>query len=330
MPIKNVLREKLELQIKKNINLKLRIHIFFLAMLLMVYKQVCGQQDPLFTQYMFNTQVINPAYAGIWGRSGVNLLVRKQWAGLDRSPLTQAVSVFSPLKNDLIGLGLTVSNDQFGFEKRLGIFGDYVYEIAFTDVVRLRMGLKFGFMNYQNPLSQFKLYPDGKYDPVYTEDIEIRFLPNFGAGLFLYGDNYYVGFSVPKMVKNNLNANYNNYTKIGETTHFYLTGGYVFKLNPMLHFKPTAMLRATPGAPFQFDLGANFLFYEKLWVGPMFRSGDAMCAIVQWVFNNNLRLGFAMDFSYSRLYKYQLGTYEFTMSYDLDHFSRANNNPKYF
>ncbi len=289
-----------------------------------------AQQDPLFTQYMFNMQMINPSYAGIWDRSGINSLVRKQWAGIDRTPLTQVVSVFTPLKKESVGVGFTITNDHYGLETRTGFFGDYAYQIDITGDTKLRLGLKFGFMNYQNPLTKYKLYPDGKYDLAFAEDIDLKFLPNFGVGGFLYNEKYYVSFSIPRLINNNFRANYNNFSSLGEIRHFYLSGGSVFPMGQHFRFKPTAMVRATIGAPLQYDIGANFLFMEKLWIGPMLRSGDALCAIVQWVFNNNLRIGFAMDFSYSEIYRYQNGTYEFTLSYDLDYFSRNYLKPKYF
>ena len=306
------------------------IHIALVGFLALVLQKGFCQQDPLFTQYMFNNQLINPAYVGIWDRSGLNALVRKQWTGIENTPLTEMVSVFTPLRKETIGIGMTVSADQFGFEKRLGIFGDYAYQVELTNTLKLRMGLKFGFMNYQNPLSRYKLYPDGKYDPVYVEDIDIKFLPNFGFGLFLYDEKYYLSFSVPKLITNDMKVNYNNFSSLSEIRHFYFTGGYVFRLSDHLYLKPTAMVRATLGAPVQFDLSANFLLYERLWVGPMYRSGDALCAIVQWVLTNNLRIGFAMDFSYSEIYRYQLGTYEFSLSYDLDYFSRTYLKAKFF
>jgi type IX secretion system PorP/SprF family membrane protein len=306
--------------------------IFLFLMAFITVEKAHCQQDPLLTQYMFNTQLINPAYTGIWDRSGINSLVRKQWVGISQSPLTEMVSVFTPLKNEAIAVGISVIADQFGLEKKLGIFGDYAYQIDLNRELKLRLGLKFGFMNYQNPLTQYinKLYPDRVYDPVYTEDIELRFLPNFGFGAFLYTNDYYVSFSVPKIINNSFGPNYNNFSNLSEIRSFYLTGGYVFKLNQFLHFKPTAMIRATIGAPIQFDLGANFLILDKLWVGPMLRSGDALCAIVQWVFNNNLRIGFGMDFSFSDIYRYQMGTYEMTLSYDLNYFSRSFMKAKYF
>lgn len=291
-----------------------------------------SQQDPIFTQYMFNTQTINPAYAGMWEKIGFTSLVRKQWAGINRTPLTEVLSFHSPLKNEYVGAGLNIINDQFGREKRLSIFADYSYEISLTPKTRLRFGLKFGFLNYKNPLTEYQLYPDQQYDQAFAEDVDLKFLPNFGVGTFLYEENYYVTLSVPKLLKNNFQTNINNYSTQAEVQTIYFGGGYVFRILTLnnLIFKPTALVRATWGAPIQYDVAANFMLMERLWLGTMFRSGDAICFTSQWIFNNNLRVGFAMDVTYNEIYPYQFGTYELTIGYDIDFYGRSYVRSKYF
>lgn len=291
-----------------------------------------SQQDPIFTQYMFNTQMINPAYAGMWEKIGFMSLVRKQWAGINRTPLTEVISIHSPLKNEYVGMGLNIINDQFAREERLSIFADYSYEVSLTARTRLRLGFKFGFLNYKNPLSDYKLYPDNQYDPAFAEDVDLKFLPNFGFGAFLYDENYYVSFSIPKLVKNDFQTNINNYSTQAEIRTFYLASGYVFRFNSLnnLVFKPTLMIRTAINTPIQYDLSANFLLREKLWLGAMYRSGDAVCFVSQWMFSNNLRVGFAMDVTYNEIFPYQYGTYEITVGYDIDFYGRSYVRAKYF
>jgi len=289
-----------------------------------------GQQDPIFTQYMFNTQAINPAYAGMWEKTGFISLVRKQWAGIDRSPFTQMVSFHSPMRNEYVGIGLNVINDRFAYEERLSVFADYAYELLLTPQRRLRLGMKFGFMNYQNPLTRYKLYPDGIFDPAFQEDIDLKFLPNFGVGAFYYSEDFYLSFSIPKLVKNDFVENRNNYSTLAEVRHVYLSSGYVFDLKPTLKFKPTMMMRAVMGAPVQIDFSANFLINEKLWLGAMVRTGDALCFVAQWIFDNNIRIGYAMDITFTEIYRQQNGTYEFTLSYSIDFYGRSYVRSKYF
>ena len=299
---------------------------------LLVTLQSAAQQDPIFTQYMFNGQIHNPAYAGMWEKIGFTALVREQWAGINRAPLTEAISFHTPLSNAAVGLGFNIINDTYGREKRLSVLADYAYEVNLTPQRRLRFGIKFGFVNYKNPLTDYELYPDGEFDRAFAEDVDLSFLPNFGIGAFLYEDNYYVGLSIPKLVENDFKDNYHNYSTKAEVRTIYVNGGYVFQFlaGDKLVFKPTAMVRASWGAPVQYDLAANFLIKERLWLGIMNRSNNAVCVTAQWMFNNNMRVGFAMDVTYNEIFPYQNGTYEFTIGYDVDFFGRSYMRAKYF
>ncbi|MDD4755365.1 MAG: type IX secretion system membrane protein PorP/SprF [Prolixibacteraceae bacterium] len=291
-----------------------------------------GQMEPVLTQYMFNMQVVNPAYAGMWEKIGFSSLVRKQWTGINRSPLTEVFSFHTPLRNETTGLGLNVTNDEYGREKRFGVFGDYAYEVSLTPETRLRLGLKFGFFNYKNPLTQYQLYPDNQYDPAFGEDVDLRFFPNFGVGAFLYREDYYISFSVPNMMKNDFKANINNYSSLADIRSFYLAAGYVYRFITLnnLVVKPNMMIRATMNLPLQYDLGINFLLREQLWLGLMFRSANALSFVSQWIFDNNLRLGFAVDITYNEIFPYQYGTYEITLGFDMDFFGRSYIRAKYF
>ncbi|HKJ79062.1 MAG TPA: type IX secretion system membrane protein PorP/SprF [Prolixibacteraceae bacterium] len=291
-----------------------------------------GQLDPIFSQYMFNMQTINPAYAGMWEKVGFSTLVRKQWAGINRTPLTEILSIHSPINEDGMGLGFNIINDHFGRENRLSVFGDYSYEVSLTPRRRLRLGFKFGFMNYKNPLTEYELYPDNQYDPAFAQDVDLKFLPNFGVGAFLYQDEYYITFSVPKLIQNSFSANINNYTSLAEIRTFYLGGGYVFRFIMMnnLVFKPTMLVRATWNMPIEFDLGANFLLHEQIWLGLVARSFNAVSFVSNWMLDNNLRIGFAMDITYNDIFPYQYGTYEVTLGFDVDFFGRSYIRAKYF
>jgi type IX secretion system PorP/SprF family membrane protein len=277
-------------------------------------------------------QPVNAAYAGMWEKIGFSSLVRKQWTGINRSPLTQVISFHTPLKNKKVGLGLNIMNDRYGLENKLSIFGDYAYEISLTPKTRLRLGLKYGFVNYKNPLTQYQLYPDGEYDYAYAQDVDLKFLPNFGLGAFLYEENYYISLSIPKLIKQSYTANINNYDLEAQIQTLYIGAGYIFQFITLnyLVFKPTILLTANRGLPLQYDIGANFLLSEKVWLGLMLRSGNALSFISQWIFDNNLRLGFAVDLTYNEIFPYQYGTYEVTLGFDMDFFGRSYIREKYF
>lgn len=274
-----------------------------------------AQQEPTYTQYMFNTQTINPAYAGTWEALGFMLLAREQWVGIDGAPSTQTFSFQNLHKNERTGYGVNIINDKYGKEKRFSVFGDYSHMVQVTNDLKLRMGLKAGFSAYSNNLSSYDVItPD---DPFFQGEVDYKFMPNFGIGLFLYQDNFYAGISIPKIVNNEFENNYNNYSSQAEIRHYYIMGGYVFNISEKLIFKPTMLGKMVKGAPAQFDFSANFLIAEKVWLGAMYRSGDAFGFLAQWVINNKLRLGYSVDFAFGEIGGYQNGTHEIMISYEI-------------
>jgi type IX secretion system PorP/SprF family membrane protein len=312
---------KFKLNIKKGIGI---------LVLVILANTTFAQQDPMYTQYFFNTQTINPAYAGTWQSLGFMALARRQWMGWDGAPVTYTFSMQAPMKNDRVGLGLNIINDVIFKEKRFGIWGDYSYKVVFDQKTNLRMGLKGGFTNYSNNLGAYDVIDIN--DPLFQGDLENKFLPNFGAGLFLSNPKYYVGLSVPKLLHTDLNEeeNANNFSMQAEFRHFYLQGGMIFDLNENLKFKPTFMAKALKGVPPQFDFTANFLLAEKFWLGAMFRTNDAYGFIAQWIFNKDLRIGYSYDFSTTKLQNYHHGSHEIMVSYELRTLKELVVSPRYF
>lgn len=276
-----------------------------------------AQQDPMFTQYYFNTQTVNPAYAGTWESMGFLVLGRHQWTGFPGAPKTYTLSVQTPTRNEKVGLGFNIVNDKYGYVKTIGLMGDYSYRLQVGQESYLRLGLKAGFTNYSNDLSRYLQDPDSPYDPSGDDMIDVKFMPNFGVGAFLYGENYYVSLSIPKMVQNKFTNNYNNFSTQAEVRHLFLLAGYVFTLSSDLKFKPTFLTKAVMDAPVEFDLTANFLLRDKVWLGAMYRTGDAYGFVAQWVIDKQLRLGYAVDFTTTRLQHHHNGTHEVMISYEI-------------
>lgn len=291
---------------------------------------VVAQQDPMYTQYMFNTQTINPAYAGTWESIGLMAVARQQWLGFNDAPRTYTFTLQAPLRNERVGLGLNVISDKIGLEKRFGFYGDYSYKLKIDDKNNLRLGLKAGFTNYSNNLEEYSLYPDGVDDPLFQGEIDNKFMPNFGAGAYLYGRRYYVGISVPKMIHNEFTNNYNNFSVQAEIRHYFLIAGLVLDLNDYLRFKPTILTKATEGAPLEFDLTASFLIADRLWLGGMYRTGDSFGFIAQWVFAQKLRIGYAIDFTTTSLRNHHNGSHEIMVSYELTTLAEKYISPRFF
>jgi type IX secretion system PorP/SprF family membrane protein len=314
---------------KMKIIIRYKVGIVVLIFM-MASKIVSGQQDPMYTQYMFNTQTINPAYAGSWQTVGFLALSRMQWVGLNQAPSTQTFSFQMPFRNKNIGIGLNVINDKIGLEKRLSVFADYSFKINFAGSTSLRMGIKGGFSNYSHNLSSHDLYPDGIEDPSFQADIEHKFLPNAGVGLLLENPRYYAGISVPKVVNSQFESNGGNFTVTGELRHFFFIAGSIHNLSPDIKFKPTMLIKATIGAPVEVDFSANFLLKEKFWLGAMYRTGDSFGFIAQWIIDKNLRLGYAIDFTTSNLRNYHYNTHEVMISYELRIIKQRVISPRYF
>jgi type IX secretion system PorP/SprF family membrane protein len=290
-----------------------------------------GQQDPMYTQYIFNLQTINPAYAGSWQTIGITALAREQWVGLQGHPSTQTFSFQTPLRSENVGIGFNVMLDKLGLEKRLSVNFDYSYQVFLSDITTLRFGIKGGFTNYSNNLTAYTQYPDNQSDPMYQLNIENKFMPNFGFGLYLSSEKYYLSLSLPRIIEGNYQVNANNsYTTTSEARHLFFAGGMLFNLTDHIKFKPTFMTQAVAGAPFEYDLSANLLLAEKFWIGAMYRSGDAIGFIAQWILNKNLRFGYAYDFTTTDLQNFHNGIHEIMISYEFTYSKRKFVSPRYF
>lgn len=300
-----------------------------IMLLLMIETMSFAQQDPMFTQYHFNTQTINPAYVGTWQSLGFVALARHQWIGMPGAPRTYTFSVQAPLSNLKTGLGLNVISDVVGNEKRMSLYGDYSHRLQLGTKTYLRLGLKFGLTSYSNNLSDYKQYPVGASDPFSQGDIQDQILPNFGVGAFLYSSNYFIGLSVPKVLETDIKNSDTDYNYEGEIRHIFLTAGYVFNLTDDVKFKPTFLTKAVKGASIQADLTANFLFVEKFWLGAMYRTGDSYGFIAQWIIDKKLRIGYAYDFTTSALKSYNDGSHEIMVSYEIG-FRKKWSSPRMF
>ncbi|HSP83669.1 MAG TPA: type IX secretion system membrane protein PorP/SprF [Gillisia sp.] len=285
-----------------------------------------AQQLPQFTQYMYNTISINPAYAG--SRDGLSLtaLHRSQWAGIDGGPQTQTLSIHSPLTNEKVGLGLSVINDRTGYENYTYLYGDFSYTINVSADVTLAFGLKGGMSYYDLDEDLFN-EPSVIQDPFFRERFN-KWTPNFGAGLYLSSQDWYLGLSAPKIL-NNDNNEFSEYVAL-EQVHYYLTGGYVFDLSPNWKLRPTALVKATSGAPLSFDMSGTVIYDEKLYLGATYRIDDAIGAFVDFQIFEPLRIGYGYEYSISDLRPYTSGSHEVILIYEMRFKNTKYKSPRFF
>lgn len=298
---------------------------YSIAFILFVSLPTYAQQLPQFTQYMYNTISINPAYAGNRDAISVVGLHRSQWSGLEGSPQTQTLSIHSPLRNEKVGLGLSIINDKAGYENYTYVYGDFSYTINVSSSTTLSFGLKAG-MSYYN-LDE-ELLMDVPDDPFFNGDTFNRWTPNFGAGLFLSSQDWYLGLSAPKLI-NNDNNEQSEYVAL-EQVHYYLTGGYVFDLNNNLKLRPSFLTKATSGAPLSVDMTGTFIFDEKLYLGANYRIDDAIGAFVDFQILEPLRIGYAYEYSISDLQPYTSGSHEILLIYEFNLNNTKYKSPRFF
>lgn len=280
----------------------------------------------MFTQYMFNGLVINPAYAGSHEAISATALSRIQWVGIDGAPNTQTFSIHSPVPNKNIGIGAYFARDKIGVSTENNFFLSYAYRIQ-MGTGHLAMGLSAGFSNLDVNYAELGLADSN------LQGAHSNFKPNFGAGLYYVSDKYYFGASSPYIFKNTSGDASSNVTSdilTDQIQHYYITGGTIFDLSPIVKLKPSILVKVVSGAPIEFDFNANLLFDEKLWVGLSYRSFDSIDILLELQLNDQIRLGYAYDITTSDLRKVNSGSHEFMLNYRFVFSKSKIVTPRYF
>lgn len=285
-----------------------------------------SQQDAQYTQYMYNTNNINPAYAGSREVLSIFGMYRTQWVGLEGAPDTGVFSLHSPM-SERVGLGLTFINDKIGISDESTISVDFSYTIPVSEDYKLAFGLK-GTAHLLNiDYSKLNIYNPG--DGLLQENIENRFSPNIGAGFYLYSDKFYAGISIPNMLETD-HYDDNIQSTAGERMHGYLITGYVFDLSEEIKFKPAALAKAVKGAPLQVDVTGNFLFSERFTLGVAWRWDASVSGLAGFQINNNWFIGYAYDADTTRLANYNSGSHEIFLRYEFFRKSKRMVAPRFF
>jgi type IX secretion system PorP/SprF family membrane protein len=291
-----------------------------------------AQQDAMFTHYMYNTMSVNPAYAGSRDALTITSLNRFQWVGFKGAPMTQNINVHMPLWSNRLGVGVSVMNDKIGPSNKTSVEANFAYRLKLNAKTRLAFGLK-GGLNMLNA-SLLDVKTTDANDQSFGQGINSRMLPNFGFGLLLQHDNFYIGASIPKLLENDFSRNTTTGGTdfISEQRHYFFIAGAAWKLNRQLMFKPSTLVKVVTGAPVQLDLTANFVIDEVLTLGGMYRSTDALGVLVGVNVKPQFYIGYSFDFSTgNRTFKYNNGSHELMLRYDFI-FSRTGKikSPRYF
>lgn len=321
-----------------------------------------GQQDPMFTKYMFNSLVFQPAYAGAKDHLSVTLLHRDQWfgmnGGIDGAPVTQSFTVHSPLENDRVGVGLSVVRDEIGPTNTMSAMASYAYRIPIGQG-KLALGVQAGAMNYRTDFSRLNI--NNPVDNAFMAAMNPNmWLPNVGAGIHYYVQNkFYVGASAPNLLQNTLRENSGNVVidsvMASQFRHYYLFAGGVIRLNSLMVFKPSILIKNTGlygefkpesnpyrdiGAPTEFDIDLSLMMYDALWVGIAFRSAfegftgtsswDSGDVWVSYYLRNGFRIGAAYDYTLTDLNDFSQGSFEIMLGYEMNYKTQKIETPRYF
>lgn len=286
-----------------------------------------AQQETQNSFYMFNSSLLNPAYAG--SRDALSLIAdaRLQWVNWDGAPRTNCFTLHTPLVIESVGLGLNVLNDKIGASTRNSAFADFSYRIRLNkNNDRLAFGLRAGCDIINNNFGALKV--NDNTDPIIAQNSFTKVLPNTGAGIYVYGKRYFAGVTAPKVIANKTSDLANFASK--EALHIYFIGGYVFKLNSLWDLKPGVAVRYTKNAPLSIDGNLSLFFNQKIWFGVMYRHGAAAGANVMYQLNNTFRIGYAYDYSTTNMTKYTSGTHEVLLGFDFYKKTEAVRSPRYF
>ncbi|CAM4285574.1 PorP/SprF family type IX secretion system membrane protein [Zobellia nedashkovskayae] len=293
---------------------------------------VSAQQDAQYTQYMYNTISVNPAYAGSRGVFSIAALHRSQWVGLDGAPTTQTLNFHTPVSKR-VGLGLSVVNDEIGNGTNQDTYVDaaFSYTVKTSDEGKLSFGLKAGGHLLNVDFTKLRNYGAESNLP----NIDNKFSPNIGAGVYYHTDHFYAGLSVPNFLQtehfDDSNTNASSFLA-EERMNFYFITGYVFDVNDRLKFKPAGLVKVVKGAPLQIDLSANFLLNDKFSLGAAYRWDAAVSALFGFQITDQFMVGLAYDRETTDLgaTRFNDGSFEIFLRYEfLNRYKRVIT-PRFF
>lgn len=289
--------------------------IFILSLCLTSFNSF-GQQEAMFTHYVFNTLYLNPAYAGTRQALTVNALHRSQWVGFNGAPNTQTLTLHSPVFRKELGMGFSAIRDQIGPLNITSFTLDLAYQLKIGNKSKLSVGLKGGMNIAQSELSILEI--NDQTDESFQNNLQGKILPSIGFGFYYHAENYYLGISSPRILENKYKVGTSSNNQLfNERRHYYFIAGGVFDLTETIKWRPASFVRATYGSPLQVDLTSYFVFKEFLWLGAAYRSGDAISGLLGLSFTPQLMFGYAFDWSYGMQTRvYNGGSHEVMLQYD--------------
>lgn len=302
---------------KNNISeIKIMKKLFFAVLLFCVSITMSAQQEPMYSQYMFNMLNVNPAYAGNRAINNITALHRNQWVNFPGHPMISTLSWDVRAGETNVGYGAQIYSDKLGIENTVGFKGYYSYHIPMGNA-SLSLGLSLGLLNYNADYTQSNIVDES--DPAFMERTNV-WLPTAGVGALYSTDSWYVGLSIPALLrtKKYFNDEYRDSVNFGSTNHYFLNGGYILPLSQTVKLKPSVMLKYVIGAPLEADFNLNAWFADRIGVGASYRTGDSVLGMVEIQVTPQIRVGYAYDHTITQLNQFNNGTHEIMLRYEFD------------
>ena len=304
--------------------------MIMIAVLLLTGFRAFAQQDALFSQYMFNQLIINPAYTGSRDVLTATLVHRNQWVGIEGAPKTSTVSIQTPLQNERVALGLFIYNDQLGPTKDLGVMANYSYRIRLRQG-RLSFGLQGGVIQQGVDIQELLL--KDQFDFSVLNVPATQFTPDVNFGIYYSARKWYAGVSSKHLFE----SLFSQESSIEDSPyailarHFYGTAGFLIELGDGIVLKPSTLVSYTRNAPVTIDVNANLFINDKLEFGASYRTGrNALVFLAQVTIKDNLKLGYSYDVILNKLASQSVGSHEFSLSWDFDLYGRYDKSKRYF
>jgi type IX secretion system PorP/SprF family membrane protein len=276
-----------------------------------------AQQRPLISNYIYTGLAINPAYAVRQPYTSFTALYRDQWVNVPGSPKTSSFFAQSGFKDKNLGIGLSIVRENIGVHLSNSVYASYAYQIRLSNGTRLAMGLQGGFDHIRSDWTRLNLPPGSQHDPIFQGETT-QMVPNFGTGIYLFSDQFYLGLSVPYILTSNLNANTDLYQDVRYSRNYYMTGGLLLHMSEKMVFKPSALIRAEENMPVSFDLNISFFYAETVELGCSYRHHDSFVGLLGFQVNRFFKFNYAYDLTVSGLNPYSRGSHELMLQYRIN------------
>lgn len=291
-------------------------------------KSLFSQQLPLFSEYMFNTLEINPAYAGFRDALSVTTMFRKQYTGFKTAPQSTFLSADMPISGKRVGVGIKLLDDRDEITRTLGAQGVYAFKIPTGSYSNISLGLQGGVYSFKTDYTKVDVIDPN--DPSFSQNVNSLKL-NFGTGIYFNTEQFYVGLSSPNLIRNGFNKanNTGSFSEMKHEMHVYFNSGYVFPISDNLHIKPSVLVRVVNGSPISYDINTNFWIADVIGVGVSYRNKTAMVGLIDVKVLPELYLGYAYDHIISKYNIISKGSHEVILRYEFS-FDRISFSPRYF